>query len=283
MKHLKISTLLTAVILLGCKGNPQPPSAIDSTQISEQGIEVLNLDNVAITAIQDRESQMDIDLFKGSYDDSLLIAQSGDKTSFPSSINVFLAVTEEHNVLFDAGLGSEKGGTLLAKLNYLKIKPERIDAIFLTHLHPDHIGGLLKDGQPVFPNATLYLSVEEFNAWSEDGVMKDNNDLWLKVLSSYASQIQPFCDGDTLLDGLVVATLAPGHTPGHTVYQIGDCLIAGDLIHSEDLQIVYPEFCARYDSDPTLAVTTRKKIIEFAKQNHLRFLGAHSYTAFKSL
>ena len=161
------------------------------------------------------------------------------------------------------------------------MKPEDIDAVCLTHLHGDHIGGLLKDGQPVFPNAAIYLSVEEFNAWSDDGPMAAQNGLWKQVLSCYANQINLFQDGDAIIDGRIKTHLAPGHTPGHTVYEAGLCLFVGDLVHAQDLQLPYPDFCARYDNDPALAVKTRKQVLSSHPGAYL--CGAHCYEPYIEL
>ena len=240
------------------------------------------IDGDVIIGIQDRASEMSIDLFKGSYNDSLLQAllpEGGSK----SAINVFLFSNLQHNILFDAGLGTQSGGALMDKLDTLGIKPSDIYAVCLTHLHGDHIGGLLAGSKAVFPKATLYLSQKEFDAWSNQGSMSKQNDLWKQVQAAYKGRIKTFADRDTIIDGLVATIPAPGHTPGHTVYQVGNCLIAGDIIHSEDLQLQHPDFCARYDNDPAAAVKTRKEILQYASTNRLLFCDAHCYDHFIQL
>lgn len=277
MRIIPLFVCTLALSLVSCHSNSPKSSSSDTVKPSADGIAVMNESSeVTITGIHDLENSMSVDLFKGSCPDSILqrLAPQG---SFPSAINVYLAVSDGHIALFDTGLGADKGGKLLEKLAYLHVRPEEIDAIFLTHLHADHIGGLLKDGKPVFPHATIYLSVDEFNAWSDEGDMASQNELWKKVLACYALQIQPFNNGDRLLDGLVVARLAPGHTPGHTVYIVGDNLIAGDLLHAQDLQLEHPECCARYDNDPSQAIETRKEILKYTKENELYLSGAHCY------
>lgn len=273
---------ITLAAFAACKSKHQPSTPIDSSQINAEGIdEVYTSSGIRVLRLQDKASEMSADLFKG-YNDTLLAALLPDGAT-PSSINTFLVSTLDHKILFDAGLGTERGGNLLAKLAQLNIRPEDIDAVCLTHLHTDHIGGLLKDGQPVFPNATLFLSVEEFEAWSDGGVMASRNEVWKQVLANYANSIQPFTDGIKLLDGLVECLLAPGHTPGHSVYRVDNCLFAGDLIHAQDLQIKNPQFCASFDNDPDLAAPTREKFLNFARENALLFCDAHCYTPFLKL
>lgn len=269
---------VAAVLLLSaCNSTNTSETVLDSTQINDEGISVMNeAEGVTVTGIRDVDNTMSVELFKGSCPDSLLAIMAPDG-SFRSAINVFLAVTANHRVLFDAGLGTEKGGKMLEKLNYLHVRPEDIDAICLTHLHGDHIGGLLKDGKAVFPNATIYLSVDEFEAWNDGGVMASQNALWKQVLASYAYQIQPVNNGDMLLDGLVGVRVVPGHTPGHTLYTIGNCLIAGDLLHAQDLQLDYPQYCARYDNDTAMAAEARRKVLEQLRGEGRYLSGAHCY------
>ena len=243
-----------------------------------------------VITIPDRVNRMSIDLFKGSYNDSLLAVLMPDGSS-PSAINSFLLRMSgyyydgrDYDVLIDAGLGEDNGGALLRQLKKLDVKPEEIDAVCLTHLHGDHIGGLLLDGRAAFPNATLYLSQEEYDAWNDGGTMAANNALWKQVIAAYPGRIVTFRDGEQLFDGLVVAKLAPGHTPGHTVYEVGGtCLIAGDLLHAQDLQLEHPQFCARYDADPEQATATRIRIFNELRNNGQYMAGAHCYQHFINL
>ena len=162
MKLRKVICAIAAFALLaGCKGR-QPSGNVGDTVSDTANLATCTvfsgMDDMEVIAIPDCISQMDIGLFKGSYNDSLLALLMPDGTS-PSAINVFLIRTSgyysggrDYNILIDAGLGDEAGGALLRQLDELGVKPEEIDAVCLTHLHFDHIGGLLKNHKPVFPN-----------------------------------------------------------------------------------------------------------------------------------
>lgn len=273
--------LASCIMFTGCKsGNNNSPQVIDSTPIDFDGVVSVVLDDgTRVISVADVENSMSADLFAASFEDSLLAALAPDG-QFKSAINTFLLVKGAKVVLIDAGLGYDNGGQLLPILSSLGIKPEFVSAVLLTHLHSDHIGGLIRGGNPVFPKADIYLSVDEFNAWADDGVYAERNGQWKEVLALYANKICPFVDGDTLLDGLAVAKLAVGHTPGHTVYQVGNCIFAGDIIHAQDLQIAHPDFCAKYDGDQPQAIASRKYVLDMAKEKGLIFCGAHCYEPF---
>lgn len=253
-----------------------------------EGLVEVNGEMVVIPIV-DRVNEMSADLFRGSFNDALLDSLMPEGSS-PSAINVFFVRISNRNregrdyvMLIDAGLGSEAGGTMLEQLRELDVEPKEVNVICLTHLHADHIGGLVEKGMAVFPNAEIYLSVEEFNAWSDDGPMAARNDQWKKVLACYANHINLFQDGDSLLGGNVVPHLAVGHTPGHTVYEAGSFLFVGDLIHAQDLQINNPDFCARFDNNSSQAIEARKKWIGIARTSQKYFCDAHCYVPFLKL
>ncbi len=260
--------------------NPQDPTIIIE---EKDGVSLLCQDNnPLIFGWVDVENEMSADLFRGSYNDSLLAALMPTSAS-RSAINAYMAIDSVHKVLFDAGLGADKGGKLLENMKKSGVDPSEITAVCLTHLHGDHIGGLLLDGRAAFPNATLYLSQEEYDAWKDGGTMAANNALWKQVMAAYQGRIVTFRDGERLIDGMVVAKLAPGHTPGHTVYEVGGCLIVGDLLHAQDLQLEHPQFCTRYDSDPAQATATRSRIFNELRNNGQYMAGAHCYKHFINL
>lgn len=218
------------------------------------------------------------EIFKGTND--TLLQRLLPEGKAESSVNVFLVANEKNYILFDAGLGTNKGGKLREKLAALHVRPEDVTAVILTHFHPDHIGGMIYNDGPAFPNADIYASVDEYEAWV-NGSQKNNNQQVMEMLACYANRLNLFQDGDTLLDakgdgGLpIIAHDAVGHTPGHTVYEIGDVLITGDLIHAKSLQAEHPEFSSSYDIDAPQAVLARRHWLQYARDNQKIFAGMH--------
>ena len=189
----------------------------------------------------------------------------------PSSMSCFLLRTEDQTILFDAGLGASFS-QLIPKLEAEGVKPEELSLIYITHMHPDHIGGLLSEGNATFPNAQLWINEVEAKAWSD---MEDERASQPKaVLEVYSEQLHLFAAGDTLPGG-VQTIAAYGHTPGHTVFQKGEILIIADLMHGAALQLQHPEYCPFFDMDPEAATESRIRILEYARQNGFKMYGMH--------
>lgn len=286
-KILKATAAMLTILFAACGNHAADTTPADTTSAQPQelqpGVTTYTVnDTLQVVALQDVANEMSRDLFVGSFDDSLLL-QLMPAASTPSAINTFLVMTPKRTILFDAGLGPQAGGSLLQKLEALGRTPADVDAVCLTHLHGDHIGGLLTDGQATFPNATLYVSSTENAACTPDGAMARMADLWAQVQQAYSGRVVTFADSAQLFDGLVQTMPAPGHTPGHSLFLVGNCLLAGDIIHAQDLQLQHPDFCARYDQDPRTAVVTRKHILALAGQKGYIFCDAHCYNPFIQL
>ncbi len=286
-KILKATAAMLAMLFAACGNHAADTATADTTSAQPQelqpGVTIYTVnDTLQVAALQDVANEMSRDLFVGSFDDSLIL-QLMPAASTPSAINTFLALTPKRTILFDAGLGPQAGGTLLQKLELIGRTPADVDAVCLTHLHGDHIGGLLKDGQAAFPNATLYVSATESAACVEGGALARMADLWAGVQKAYSGRVVTFADSTQLFGGLVKTIPAPGHTPGHTLYLVGNCLMAGDIIHAQDLQLEHPDFCARYDQDPKAAVPMRKHILDLVAQNGYLLCDAHCYDPFIKL
>ncbi|MCD8297658.1 MAG: MBL fold metallo-hydrolase [Prevotella sp.] len=189
----------------------------------------------------------------------------------PSSMSCFLLQTEGKNILLDTGLGAPQS-QLFLKLNELGVTPEELGLIYITHLHPDHIGGLLKNGKVAFPNAEIYVNRVEAEAWL--AMDSEQSKLAKTVLKAYEKHLHLFEAGDTL-EGGVQTIAAYGHTPGHTVLQKDSILIIADLIHGVALQLDHPEYCPTYDMDPEAATESRIRILKYARENNLTMYGMH--------
>lgn len=263
------------LLLVGCGGGAKKQTneeaSMDSTTMACDGLKTLQLDGVKVTWTQDnaKERLMERTLFADASDeliDSLKLADG-----IPSSMSTFLVETDGVRILFDTGMGAPDS-RLLSGLASLGVTPADIKYLYLTHFHGDHIGGMMKGDSIVFPNAEVYASDVEYDAWLK--MPSDRNAQVVKTMNAYKDRLHLFEFGETL-PGNVVTMNAEGHTPGHTVYQAGKLLVIADLIHGAALQSEHPEICAAYDMDKDAAVKSRKHFLRYAKENGLTMAGMH--------
>ena len=195
---------------------------------------------------------------------------------FTHSTNTFLIKAPGQNILVDTGFGQ----AVIEKIRMLGVTPAQVDAVLLTHLHGDHIGGLQRDGQAVFPNAKIYLSARELEHFTKTQV----NQGAVAALAPYGNNVVTF---DPAALNSVLRELIPGifpianygHTPGHTVFLVqsgnGRLIIGGDFLHVALVQFANPDMSATYDMDQREAALSRRQILDFAAQNRIPIGGMH--------
>lgn len=207
-----------------------------------------------------------------------------------TSVNGFLINTGAKLVLVDTGTGAGGGATLgklLSNLRASGYQPEQVDEIYITHMHGDHIGGLLAGDQAVFPNATVRADAREAGYWLSERSMNaatpDRRESFQRAMAVFkpyivAGHFKTF-DGDTELATGIRAVATYGHTPGHANYVIesrGEKLVLwGDLMHSAAVQFVDPAVTIRYDSDEVAAAAQRRKAFADAARNGYWVGAAH--------
>jgi glyoxylase-like metal-dependent hydrolase (beta-lactamase superfamily II) len=219
-------------------------------------------------------------------------ALAGDDLALPlqGSINAFLVNTGEKLVLIDTGAGALYGaccGRLLANLRLAGYAPEQVDEILLTHLHKDHVGGVLQAGKIAFPNAVLRVARADADYWRDAGsrarapeFLRSFFDSASEALAPYAAagRLQPF-DGDTEVVPGIRSVSEPGHTPGHTAYLVESrgqrLLVWGDIVHVAPVQLKDPRASLKYDSSDAAAQRTRRSLLERAAREHLWIGAAH--------
>lgn len=205
--------------------------------------------------------------------DSLIVKFAPDST-FDNSVNAFLVRKGEKVWIIDTGFGRN----IFTIMDSLGIDPINVSQVLLTHMHGDHIGGMLRDSTLLFPDAQVILSQKEFTYWSALGEKAQNSQ---KILNMYADKIirqEPYDLNDKFEDGIHMIE-AYGHTPGHVMFLIKDgkdqLLIWGDLVHASAIQFPHPEISVKYDVDPQAARETRQRVMKFVKENSIPIAGMH--------
>lgn len=271
-KTVKLFAVSAAVLAVVSCGNKKADAPTDAAQLPE-GVTVQKLDSLTLTTIRDDEGdkRMPNSLFYGEAD-SAKVDSLSPEGSVPSSISCFIVETQGKKVLFDTGNGTERGGMLLKRLDSIGVKPESIDFLVITHFHGDHIGGMTDGGKPVFTRAEVYVPEAERIYWKY--MSNQNAKAAADAMAAYGDKVHCFKYTDALPLG-IKPLAAPGHTPGHTVYQMGRLLIVGDLMHGFDLQIKDLDICPSFDMDRRKAIESRKKYIDYIRKNKLVTAGMH--------
>ena len=210
----------------------------------------------------------------------------------PASVNAFLINTGDKLVLIDSGTGPSgifgpKLGQLLENLTASGYRPEQIDEVYLTHLHPDHVGGLLTAAGAAFPNAIVRLDRRELSYWTSAEWAKKAADghrpffpFAESSLKPYeeAGRLKPFDGNVELLPG-VKAISAIGHTLGHTAYSVESegqrMLVWGDVMHIGAIQFTQPQVTIVFDTDSPTAAKARAKVFADVAADRIIVAAAH--------
>ena len=222
-----------------------------------------------------------------------LLLKMGHRDGPPrASVNAYAIRAEGKLYLIDTGSGDTMGptcGRLFESMKAADMDPAEVEMIMLTHVHPDHSNGLidLQTGVRMFPNADILLHEKELAHWFDDGEMaRAEERARVRYFEMGRRQLQPYIDAGrvrTFTEGEILPGIAavhcPGHTPGHTAYQIGfgpgAILVWGDTVHVQEVQLPFPDVTVIFDWTPEDARASRRKLIEKVVTEGLTVAGAH--------
>lgn len=210
------------------------------------------------------------------------------ETKYQPGFTPTVVNTGRELVLFDTGNGENgfvprpAGGWLAQELTPAGIKREDIDIVVLSHGHPDHVGGLMEGGKPLFPNARYCIGAIEYDFWAPEG--KHTGDLE-KFAAVFRANTKTVADrftflkpGDDVVTG-IRAVEAYGHTPGHLNFLIesdGKAIYFwGDCAHHQVASLARPDWHCVFDVDAEQGATTRKRIYGRLAADRIPVIGYH--------
>ena len=216
--------------------------------------------DVTAIKIQDMNHKKDLFRYKDTKQLEELLSQ---KDSTSSAINVFFVDTGDHKILFDTGINAQ---TLLEALKNINVDPKSIDVVCVTHMHFDHIAGLINDYNRTFPKADIYIAQEEVDANKTS-----------EILLAYPNRIKQFKQNEQIFP-FIKTIPAFGHTLGHTMFEVASegqtLLVWGDILHAP-IQFQDPNIYLVYDTDPIQALSVRKKVMQEYADSDKYIAGAH--------
>lgn len=288
MKRAWIMALVMGLLCLqGCKQKASQSESV-ATEQSDNEIEQLiyhyPLGSTEVVLLSDGQNTGDPSVLIGASEE--IIKEFVPTGKAGSAFNIFLLKLNGKNILVDSGMGFH----LVENLAKEGISPEQVDMVLLTHMHGDHIGGLMKDGQRVFPNAELYISKKEVAYWTDKKIQASLPEGQQRGFAGAQAVVEAYKDKlhlfepqqaekmEELIPG-VKSIASYGHTPGHTCYLVENggskLFIWGDLINFPTVQVPHPEIPTRHDIDPVKAAESRAQVLNWLESQGLTVAGMH--------
>ncbi len=205
---------------------------------------------------------------------------------FVNSFSPALINTGSDVILFDTGLGegarAQGGGQLIEGLAAGGYTPEDVTVVVLTHMHGDHIGGLMEGGNPAFANARYVAGQVEYDFWTDTaraGTPAENSHkAVLTNVKPLAEKMTFIDDGADIAPG-ITSIAAFGHTPGHLIFNVESggrrLVLTADTANHFVLSLQRPDWEVRFDMDKAAAAQTRTKVFDMIAADKVAFLGYH--------
>ncbi|MBR9650641.1 MBL fold metallo-hydrolase [Thalassovita aquimarina] len=173
-------------------------------------------------------------------------------------------------ILFDTGLNPEG---ITGALNAAGYDAGQVDKVVITHMHGDHIGGLMGEAGETFANATYVTGSTEFDSWA--AMENEGFEAKVRPLAEKATMLG---DGGSVAGG-ITAMAAFGHTPGHMAYMLESegkqLLLGADFTNHHVWSLAYPDWEVRFDRDKAAAAATRRRLLGMLSADKIPFIGYH--------
>ncbi len=209
------------------------------------------------------------------------------------ALNVVVVRSGGRTILIDAGIGADPGlnlpraGRLVQRLEAAGVDLASVTDVVLTHLHMDHIGGLLVDGvrDRLRPDLRVHVAAAEAEFWESPDFSRVSMPPGFpdalrrtakRFLNEYGSQLRSFAMEYEVAPGVLVQRTG-GHTPGHSVVRLasdGDRLtFAGDAVFQVGFD--HPEWYNGFEHDPEEAARVRVRLLRELAANRESLVATH--------
>ena len=264
---------------------------LNAPQQQIPGVYHRRVGDIVVSAISDGFLDGTLEVLRNiSQDEARQILTENFRPARRTAVNAFLVHSAGRLALIETGSGNyllPTAGKVLANISAAGVDPGDIEAVLLTHMHPDHSAGLtdMSTGKRNYPNAELVMHEREAEHWFDDAKMAMGTDREKKLFfQAGREQVAPYRDhwrlftkGDVFPG--ITAIPRPGHTPGHTTFMISSghdqLLIWGDTVHVPEVQTARPEVCMDFDTDKDAAAASRRKVFDMVATDRLLVTGMH--------
>ena len=195
--------------------------------------------------------------------------------TYQGFFNPVVVQTGSETILFDTGLPGDGVPSALAEVG---LRPADITHVVLTHMHPDHIGGMTGDAGEVYTNASYVTGRREYDFWTGQVAVNLIFDMMAQKVTPFSEKMRFLDEGGEVRPG-ITAMGAFGHTPGHMVYMLdsGDAqlLITADMANHHVWSLANPDWEVRFDGDKGAAAGTRRRILTMLAEERIPMVGYH--------
>lgn len=283
------------VSALGLTGNLALLPPAKAADLREVGHYTYKIGDIEVTSIYDgiwRVEPFDGFAIGKSADEikAALSATGQDPSFIPLEFAFTVVKSGGKTILIDAGTGDQLAPTtgLAARggLAAAGVTPDKVDTVIISHMHRDHIYGLMEKetNVQVYPNAEILINEIEYKFWSDPASLskmpKRRHPMAERIRATFPGwkNVSLFNGGAEVAPG-IRAINSFGHSPGHTTFHIAsgddEMMMIGDALVIPILFLENLDWQLVFDLDPDFAATTRKALVQQAVADNLTIGGYH--------
>ena len=258
------------------------------------GFSSYNVGSAEVTALYDGiwEKPHDPDFISNASTDDVKVAMLSaglpeDFVSIP--FTVVVVKNAGRTFLCDAGTGGQilpTAGQMMTNMKAAGIDPSSIDTILLSHLHADHVYGIMEaeTNNPVFPNAEIIVPEVEYKYWMNPALIsrlpEHQKGLARRLQAVFPGwkNIRQVAGEPEVAPGIRFVAV-PGHTPGHCAFHLAsgrsELMISNDTATVPALGLAHPDWRGIYDRDADVAEISRRSLLDRVVAEKMMICGYH--------